>query len=286
MRPEPGTSLVGLSSQGRGQGEAPSTELAVRRPTSVLTRNAGLVARRALSADASVTEIRRLADSAYDPTTAIAPPVKCVDNRDAQHEVLKLVQSLFLPLGSSTDGLRSVMFAAPESSQHSETTSALTAETLAAHTGRTVCLVDANVRAPFLHRHFRVGNSIGFSDVLSGTRAATSVAVPVASKLWLVPAGLRRPRQAPVQDGLSRAVADLLSTFDFVLFGACSLGSQPDAIQLALLVDGVVLVVDHERTRRDAARRSVDVLQAAQARVLGVVLRSRGPSGTGPWRRR
>jgi Mrp family chromosome partitioning ATPase len=149
-----------------------------------------------------------------------------------------------------------------------------------------VCLVDANLRDPFLHRHFSVGNSIGFSDVLSGTHAAASVAVPVASKLWLVPAGLRRPRQAPVQDGLSRGVADLLAAFDFVLFGACSLGSQPDAIQLALSVDGVVLVVDHERTRRDAARRSIDALQAAHARVLGVVFRSRRPSDSGPWRRR
>ena len=286
MRPVPGTSMVALSRSGRRQGEAPSTEVAVRRPTSVLTADTGLVARRAHSAGARVAAMRRLAAPAYDPATAGVPPARRVDDRDTQHEVLKLVQSLFLPLGPSTDGLRSVMFAAPESSSHSETTSASTAETLAAHTGRTVCLVDANLRDPFLHRHFHVGNSVGFSDVLSGTHAAASVAVPVASRLWLVPAGLRRPRQAAVQDGLSRGVADLLGTFDFVLFGACSLGAQPDAIQLALSVDGVVLVVDHERTRRDAARRSVDVLQAAQARVLGVVFRSRGPSPSGPWRRR
>lgn len=286
MRPVPSNALVPVSRQGSRQGEVPSTEVAVRQPTSVVTRDAWLLARRALYADARVAAMRRLAASAYDPSTASAPAVTRVDDRDAQYEVLKLVQSLFLPLGTSTDGLRSVMFAAPEASQHSETTSALTAETLAAHTGRTVCLVDANVRDPFLHRHFRVGNSIGFSDVLSGSRAAASVAVPVASKLWLVPAGLRRPRHAPVEDGLSRAVADLLATFDFVLFGACSLGSQPEAIRLALSVDGVVLVVDHERTRRDTARRSVDVLQAAQARVLGVVFRSRGPSPSSPWRPR
>ena len=279
----PGTSLVALSRPGR-QGQAPSTDVAVRRPTSMLTRDAGLVVRRDLAADARAAAMRRLAESAYDPAINSAAPARRDDR--APHEALKLVQSLFLPLGTSTDGLRSVMFAAPESGQHSETTSALTAETLAAHTGRTVCLVDANLRDPFLHRHFSVGNSSGFFDVLSGTHGAASVAVPVASKLWLVPAGLRRPRQAPVQNGLASAVADLLATFEFVLFGACSLGSQPDAIQLALAVDGVVLVVDHERTRRDAARRSVDALQAAHARVLGVVLRSRGPSATGPWRRR
>ena len=286
MKPVPGTSVVALSHPECRQDEAPSTEVVVRRPTSVLTRDANVVARRVPAADARVTAMRRLMASAYDPATASAPAMRGVNDRDTQHEVLKLVQSLFLPLGTSTDGLRSVMFAAPESGQHSETTSASTAETLAAHTGRTVCLVDANVRDPFLHRLFHVGNVAGFTDVLSGTHAAASVAVPVASKLWLVPAGLRRPGQAPVADGLVRGVADLLATFDFVLFGACSLGAQPDAIQLALSVDGVVLVVDHERTRRDAARRSVDVLQAAHARVLGVVFRSRGPSSSGPWRRR
>lgn len=287
MTGAPGTSVVPLSRTTPRRPDTASTEVSVRQPTLGVPRGGGLAEGRAQPSDARVVAMRRLAGSAYDRAagSAAASP-RSVDDHDAQHEILRLVQHLFLPVGTSPDGMRSVMFAAPDATQQSETTSALTAETLAAHTGRTVCLVDANVRDPFLHRHFRVGNSVGFSDLVCGTQVAAGVAVQVASNLWIVPAGPRRPRQAPLHDGLPRGVADLLATFDFVLFGACSLGAQPDAMQLAVSVDGVVLVADYEKTRRDAARRSVEVLQAANAHVLGVVFRRRGPSAFGRWRRR
>lgn len=293
MRPGPDTSVVPLSRQGR-RGErsgersaedAPSTAVAVRQPTSVLRSNTGLSAHSSVSSNVRVATLGRFAASDHDIESTNASALARFEDPSAQHEVLKLVQTLFLPVGTSTDGLRSVMFAAPEASPDSEMTSASTAETLAMHTTGTVCLVDANLRDPSLHRHFSVGNATGFADALNGTRRAPAVAVQVAAKLWLVPAGMRRSRQDASQDRLSGAVADLLAAFDFVIVGACSLGAQPDAIHLALSVDGVVLVIDHERTRRDAARRSVDALQAAQARVLGVVFRSRSHAPSGSWRR-
>lgn len=202
-----------------------------------------------------------------------------------RHELLKLVQRLFLPVGTTTEGVRSVMFATPEPTRDGDTTSVLAAETLAAFTGRTVCLVDANVRDPFLHRRFSTANDVGWSDLLADTHTPAAVSTQVARTLWLVPSGQRRP-DADVQSGArQRAVAHLLSTFDFVLFAACSLGIRAEAIELAQSVDGVVLVLDHAATRRDTARNSVETLQAADARVSGVVLKSRGPSSFGPWRR-
>jgi Mrp family chromosome partitioning ATPase len=204
---------------------------------------------------------------------------------ETRHELLKLIQRLFLPVGTSTEGVRSVMFAAPEPTRDGETTSVLAAETLAAFTGRTVCLVDANLRDPFLHRRFTVANEVGFADLLAGTHTPAAVSTQIARTLWLVPSGQRR-LSAEVESGArQRAVAHLLSTFDFVLFAACSLGIRADAIDLAQSVDGVVLILDHAATRRDIARKSVEVLQAADARVSGVVLKSRGPSSFGPWRR-
>jgi protein-tyrosine kinase len=208
-----------------------------------------------------------------------SPPPRTAE-RGTRHEfeLVKLVQRVFLPVGASADASRSVLFTTPVPSRHAETTSTVTAEVLAAHTGRTVCLVDANGRDPFLHRRFGIENSRGLSDVLSGNRPASTVAVQLASRLWLVPAGPRLAHGTPSVEVLHRGMANLLATFDFVLLGACSLGVQPDAVQLALAVDGVVLVVDATSTRRDAARRAVETLQASHARVLGVIVRHKRPA--------
>jgi Mrp family chromosome partitioning ATPase len=193
------------------------------------------------------------------------------EGHEARHALSTLVRQIFAPPGN-VDGLRSVMFTSPIPMQGSESTSAATAECLAAQTGRSVCLVDANLRDPFLHRRYGVDNRAGFSDVLTGTHPLTQVAVKVASQLWLLPAGPRRPSQPVPSTRLRHSVADLLARFDYVLLGACSLGARPDAVQLASTIDGVVLVVESDRTPRDVARQNVALLQRAHVRLLGVVL--------------
>ena len=280
-------------------GKSVATIMGVARPSS--TRTSELVGRRtSVGSTTSRTDIERRVLS--DGDLAVATPSASFghDNvpgerprlpdgaadSETRHELLKLVQRLFLPVGTSTEGARVVMFAAPEPIRDAETTSVFAAETLAAFTGRMVCLVDANIRDPFLHRRFTVGNAVGFSDLLAGTHTVPEVSTQIARALWLVPAGPRRSSQEGEPGMRTRAVADLVATFDFVLIAACSLGLDADAIELARSVDGVVLVVDHATTRRDAARRGVDALRAANVRVSGVVLKRRQPSAFGFWRRR
>ena len=50
------------------------------------------------------------------------------------------------------------------------------------------------------------------------------------------------------------------------------LGSVTDPVILATIVDGVILVVDGRRTRRQDARRAKEQLERVNARILGVLL--------------
>jgi Mrp family chromosome partitioning ATPase len=54
-----------------------------------------------------------------------------------------------------------------------------------------------------------------------------------------------------------------------------------DAAVLATQTDGVLLVADAGKTRRNAARRSVEVLQQVGANVLGAALNRLSPSRSG-----
>jgi hypothetical protein len=187
-------------------------------------------------------------------------------------ELLKLVQRLFLPVGLASDGFRSVVFASM--TPWTDAAAADTAETLVAYTGRRVCLVDANVRDPILHRRFAVDNSLGWADVVSGVCPASEAAVSVRPKLWLVTAGLRRPDRETAPDHLRQGVASLIAQFDFVVFSAGMTDCESETAQLGALTDGLVMVLDGASVRRDDATRTLEQLRAARTRVLGAVLRS------------
>ncbi len=198
---------------------------------------------------------------------------------DEQEQLLGLVQRLFLPLGTSRDGLRSVVFATPAGSYAANLTAVSVAETLARHTQRSVCLVDANLRDPFLHRRFGVGNSLGLADIIVDPRTIASAVVRVEPTLWVLAAGQRVPGRPVAAAACARAVDALHSAFDIVVMCACSHPVDDESMGLAQAADGVVLVID-ETVHRETARRSVVALQSAACRVSGVVL-GRGPRPTG-----
>ena len=63
--------------------------------------------------------------------------------------------------------------------------------------------------------------------------------------------------------------------FDFVLIDAPPLTRYSDAIGLAQMTDGLVLVLEANSTRREAALQVAENLRAANIRILGAVLNKR-----------
>jgi len=71
------------------------------------------------------------------------------------------------------------------------------------------------------------------------------------------------------------ALRELSAAFEYLLVSAPPAAVHPEAALLGPLVDGVVLVVHANTTRREAARRVIERLQAAEVNVLGTVLANR-----------
>jgi Mrp family chromosome partitioning ATPase len=63
--------------------------------------------------------------------------------------------------------------------------------------------------------------------------------------------------------------------FDYVLFDAPALGSSAAAVSLARHVDGVVIVIDSERTRWPVVENTKKAYESTGAKVLGVILNRR-----------
>src|SRR5678809_766052 len=60
--------------------------------------------------------------------------------------------------------------------------------------------------------------------------------------------------------------------FDVVLLDSPPLLAVTDAAVIATMVDGVILVIRTERTKRDAVRRALGHVRSVRGRLLGAVL--------------
>ena len=143
------------------------------------------------------------------------------------------------------------------------------AEQLAAHTGGPTLVIDA-VRL----RNLRAADFINMPGRCQRTKV---------DNLWLLPheralnGNGHRPKVAPASDsesGLDHLDA-LSMTFSHTLVDCPSIGSSYEAAFVAPEVDGVILVVEADRTRKHQILRARQTIEMANGKLIGMVLNKR-----------
>lgn len=103
-------------------------------------------------------------------------------------------------------------------------------------------------------------------------RPLREIGLRLRSNLWALPSTESEPGSACAAS-LHKYLGEVRREFDYSIVAATGGANQSTA--LAQFADGIILVLSAERTRRMAARRVRDALQAAQVRLLGTVLSDR-----------
>jgi polysaccharide biosynthesis transport protein len=197
-------------------------------------------------------------------------------NTDNQEESLKLVQRLFLTPDQTPPKV--VVFAAIDSGNGCSQLCASTATLLAESTAGSVCLLDGNFRSPSLPEKFGVENHHGLTDSLRQQGAIRQFAKQVArDNLWLLSCGSLAKDSLNLLncERMVQRIAELRGAFDYLVIDAPPLNAYADAIVFGRLSDGVVLVLEANATRREAALRVAESLRAAKIPILGAVLNKR-----------
>jgi Mrp family chromosome partitioning ATPase len=207
------------------------------------------------------------------PSAPPQPP-RLQASESVRAELAKLVHRLFLTPGSAPR--QTVVFAGVEEGKGAAKVCAYAGDMLASQVSGSVCVVDANLRSPALHEIFGWGNGRGLAELVLDSTRPEDVAARLSDQLWLITAGSANPDSPVVTSELMRnQLAELRGQFDYVLIDSPPAGVYPDAASLAVMSDGIILVLQANSTRRDVARQVKDDLEAAGVRVLGAVLNDR-----------
>jgi len=137
-------------------------------------------------------------------------------------------------------------------------------------------LVDANIQNPAVHRIFSVNLAPGLADALESGK--TGLASTAARDLDVIPAGHTNgtvPQLYESSAGLEGFLTRVRGKYRFVVFDLPPVSETSAALRLARLVDGVILVVEAERSRWQSVQRFRDQLLQVKANLLGIVLNKR-----------
>ena len=131
----------------------------------------------------------------------------------------------------------------------------------------------------------RLGRSLGVETPISLDKVMNGQA-PILDALAALPdvdlhyatietGGLYSSRRLPPGRTLQSMFSRLRQHYELILVDGGSLRSPAFSPLLARAVDGIVLVVEAERTRAPVVEQAIEMLEASRARLLGAVLNKR-----------
>jgi len=174
--------------------------------------------------------------------------------------------------------IKTILFLGTTQGDGSSTTAINFATTLARDGRHNVLLIEANLRNPSLHEVFHVDpdqSLSGFSA--NGNKAASGIRKVGPENLYVVTPGSKL--SGPVSLFESQRFWEFLKTmrteFDYVVLDGPPLPSFSESKVICNKVDGVVMVIESGKTRKQVALRAKKDIEQAGGTVLGVVLNKR-----------
>jgi capsular exopolysaccharide synthesis family protein len=195
---------------------------------------------------------------------------------DPKSPVAEAYFSALTNLRFSTDhGVpRSLLVTSTRAAEGKSTSATALARNIA-RTGRTVVLVDGDMRSPSLHGFFDTDHERGLSNFLAGERDLDSLLRETGwPNVTLMTSGPQPPNAAELLSGIRirELVTTLTARFDHVVVDAPPLLGLADAPLLSEAVEGVVFVVSASGPSTRLVRSALERLRSVNAHVFGIVL--------------
>lgn len=144
-----------------------------------------------------------------------------------------------------------------------------------AQAGKSVCLVDADLRRPMINEYLGLDRSVGLTTALVGAADVNDLLQPWGDdNLYVLASGQIPPNPSELLgSGEMRHLVERLGhAFDSVIIDAPPLLPVTDAAVLSQHVGGVVLVVGSQKLKHQDLQKSIHALEMVGSNILGIVL--------------
>lgn len=195
--------------------------------------------------------------------TTAAPREEWNPEEFAREQIRALVRQLFHT--AQPRSLRQVVFSGVDPQTNTLAICRSVGETLALETTADVAVAGAGLEST------TAGELLVCSREVS--RPLREAGVQVRRNLWHFPLEVRGEKGSA--ESLHRYISAVRSEFNYSIISAPEAAISSQTMAIAQLVDGIVLVISAKHTRRGQARKIKATLEAAQMRLLGMVLSDR-----------
>lgn len=143
-----------------------------------------------------------------------------------------------------------------------------------AETGKSVLLIDCDLRKPSVHKKFKISNEKGVTNFLLGEVTFEQATKVYKNKLFIMTAGTIPPNPAEMlsSNKLKNFLKRISDKFDMIIIDSPPVMAVTDAQILSTITDGVILVITSGQTEKAMAIKAKESLKKVNANIIGVVL--------------
>lgn len=173
--------------------------------------------------------------------------------------------------------IRSILVTSCHSSEGKTVSSISMAHSFSTTFNARVLLVDGHFKSPKIHEFFQITGTPGLSELLSSSNSYDEVIRPTEfGNLKIMPSGSQTDTVFDIfKRGCKDHLLSLVEGTDYLILDGYPVFGSSDISAVLRLFDGIILVVECEKTRWEVVRMAKDKITKAGGTILGVLLNKR-----------
>ncbi len=214
----------------------------------------------------------------------IAPVIVTIHRpRSQSAEAFRGLRTHLLAATRGDDTHKVLLVTSPEPGDGKSTISGNLAVTLA-QSGRSVLLIDADMRRPTINALFGLKRESGLSDLLDDSASEVDDMIKTISfegnTLHVMTSGVcpTDPGERLLSSRFDELLMELRKKFEWIIIDSPPVLAVTDSATMSRLADGVILVVRMNGRTRMAAVRAAESLHTLGAKMLGVIANGIDPT--------
>lgn len=140
---------------------------------------------------------------------------------------------------------------------------------------KSVVVLELDLRKPTVHKTLNISNRHGITNVLTrSVELEDVIQSTLVPNLYAIPSGIIPPNPSELlgSNALVQVIQQLKQNFDVVLIDTPPVLAVTDAQLISVNCDGVILVADSGKVKRNELLTAKERLVLVNAKILGVVL--------------